>query len=284
MLDDTLQIRQQLAGSDCPPGAVLLVGAGPGDPDLLTLKAARALREATLVLYDHLVSPEVLGLINPQAHLICVGKLAGRHTLGQDAIVELMLGLAGSGRSLVRLKGGDPYVFGRGGEEAQALAAAGIPFEVVPGISAAQGAAASAGIPLTHRDHATSVVLVTGHGRADAHGAAPDADPQAPEVDWAALARPHQTLVIYMGLGRLASISAELMRHGLAPQTPAALIERASQPGQRTVTGTLQSLPELAVTHAVKAPALIIVGGVVSLHHTLRQTCQLCPPTAATRP
>lgn len=266
-LDEPLHFLTDTRTAAAEPARVTLVGAGPGDPELLTLKAARLLREATLVLHDQLVSPEVLGLINAQAQLICVGKLAGRHTLGQDAIIELMLRLAGSGRSLVRLKGGDPYVFGRGGEEAQALAAAGIPFEVVPGISAAQGAAASAGIPLTHRDHATSVVLVTGHGRADRPGTS--LDPDAPDVDWAALARPHQTLVIYMGLGRLEQICAELVRHGLPAQTPAALVERASQPQQRTVTGTLQSLPTLAVTEAVQAPALIIVGGVVALQQVL---------------
>jgi uroporphyrin-III C-methyltransferase len=170
---------------------------------------------------------------------------------------------------VVRLKGGDPYIFGRGGEEAEALAAAGVPFEVVPGISAAQGAAAAAGMPLTHRDHATAVVFVTGHGRADRVPAG--LEPEAPEVDWAALARPHQTLVIYMGLGRLAQISAELMRHGLPAHTPAALVERASRPEQRCVVGTLQSLPELARREAVQAPALIIIGGVVGLHHTLTQ-------------
>lgn len=267
MSDDALQLPPQAAHSPVAPGHVLLVGAGPGDPELLTLRAARALREATLVLYDQLVSVEVLALINPAAQQLCVGKLAGHHTMAQDAISQLMLRLALSGRSLVRLKGGDPYIFGRGGEEAEVLAAAGVPFEVVPGISAAQGAAAAAGMPLTHRDHATSVVFVTGHGRADRAPAG--LEPEAPEVDWAALARPHQTLVIYMGLGRLARISAELLRHGLPPHTPAALIERASQPQQRCVVGTLQELPDLAQREAVQAPALIVIGGVVGLHHTL---------------
>ncbi|MEY8876813.1 MAG: uroporphyrinogen-III C-methyltransferase [Leptothrix sp. (in: b-proteobacteria)] len=269
MSDDPLHLQPLFDRVAAAPGRVLLVGAGPGDPELLTLKAARALREATLVLYDQLVSAEVLALINPAAQTLCVGKLAGHHTMGQDAITHLMLRLALGGRSLVRLKGGDPYIFGRGGEEAEALAAAGVPFEVVPGISAAQGAAAAAGMPLTHRDHATAVVFVTGHGRADRVPAG--LEPEAPEVDWAALARPHQTLVIYMGLGRLAQISAELMRHGLSAHTPAALVERASRPEQRCVVGTLQDLPELARREAVQAPALIIIGGVVGLHHTLTQ-------------
>ncbi|MFM2059713.1 MAG: hypothetical protein RLY71_4098 [Pseudomonadota bacterium] len=267
MSDDALHLPSQFNHTSTVPGHVRLVGAGPGDPELLTLKAARALREATLVLYDQLVSAEVLALINPTAQTLCVGKLAGHHTMGQDAITHLMLRLALGGRSLVRLKGGDPYIFGRGGEEAEALAAAGVPFEVVPGISAAQGAAAVAGMPLTHRDHATAVVFVTGHGRADRVPAG--LEPEAPEVDWAALARPHQTLVIYMGLGRLAQISAELMRHGLPAQTPAALVERASQPEQRCVVGMLQELPQLAQREAVQAPTLIIIGSVVALHHTL---------------
>ena len=254
-------------------GRVWLVGAGPGDPELLTLKALRRLQRATLVLHDHLVAPEILALLPPEATCIDVGKRCGAHTMAQDDIIALMLRLARAGHDLVRLKGGDPYIFGRGGEEAQALAAAGIPFEVIPGLSAAQAAAAGAGIPLTHRDHATAVVFVTGHGRADAAppGGAPgsELDPTAPEVDWAALARPHQTLVIYMGLGRLAALSAGLVRHGLSPLTPAALIERASRPDQRCVTGTLQTLPALAAQHAVRAPALIVVGSVVSLHATL---------------
>ena len=251
-LDDDPALRHaDRGGASAGPdtGRVWLVGAGPGDPELLTLKALRRLQRATLVLHDHLVAPEILALLPPAATCIDVGH------------------------DLVRLKGGDPYIFGRGGEEAQALAAAGIPFEVIPGLSAAQAAAAGAGIPLTHRDHATAVVFVTGHGRADAAppGGAPgsELDPTAPEVDWAALARPHQTLVIYMGLGRLAALSAGLVRHGLSPLTPAALIERASRPDQRCVTGTLQTLPALAERHAVRAPALIVVGSVVSLHATL---------------
>lgn len=248
------------------PGKVILVGAGPGAPDLLTLRACRALGRAQLLLYDHLVSREVLLLAPPGAELVCVGKESGRHTLPQASIIELMVRLAREGRSLVRLKGGDPYIFGRGGEEAEGLAAAGIEFEVIPGISAAQGAAASAGIPLTHRDHAASVVFATGHARADGGAAAQGDDP-----DWAALARPRQTVVIYMGLGTLPRLCAQLAAHGLAPDTPAAIIEHATCPAQRTIVGELRSLPALAAQQAVRSPALVIIGSVVSLHERLAQ-------------
>ncbi len=219
-------------GAAARPAKVMLVGAGPGDPELLTLKAARALAVARLVLYDNLVSREVLALLPAAADRIYVGKESAHHALPQDAIIELMLRLARSGRPLLRLKGGDPYTFGRGGEEAQALAEAGVPFEVIPGISAAQGAAASAGIPLTHRDHASSVQWVTGHLRAGAD--------ETLTLDWRSLARPRQTLVVYMGLASLPVLSAQLIQHGLDPQTPAALVERATLPSQRTLVGGLQ--------------------------------------------
>ncbi len=244
------------------PARVTLVGAGPGDPDLLTLKAAKALRAASLVLYDRLVGQEVLELVPRRAARIYVGKQAGRHALSQEGIIELMVSLARAGKPVLRLKGGDPFIFGRGGEEAQALAAHGIPFEVIPGISAAQGAAAYAGIPLTHRDHADTLVFVTGHQRCD--GAK-----RSVGLDWALLAKPHQTVVIYMGLSALPTICAELMRHGLHPETPAALIERATLPTQRTLAGCVQTLPTLALVHGVKSPALIVIGGVVGLQHQL---------------
>ena len=243
------------------PAKVMLVGAGPGDPELLTLKAARAIAAARTVLYDHLVSDAVLALIPPGADRIDVGKESAHHTLPQGAIIELMIGMAKAGRPVLRLKGGDPYVFGRGGEEAQALAAAGVPFEVVPGISAAQGAAAAAGIPLTHRDHAARVVWLTGHLRAGAE------DPLA--LDWPALARPGQTLVVYMGLAALPLLAARLIHHGLDAATPAAVIEHATLPTQRTLTGTLRTLPALAQAALVRSPALIVVGGVVALHRQL---------------
>lgn len=250
------------------PAKVTLVGAGPGDPDLLTLKAARVLAEARLVLYDKLVSKDVLKLVNPQADLIYVGKESGHHTLSQDGIIELLVRIAKSGRSVVRLKGGDPYIFGRGGEEAQALAAQGLAFEVIPGISAAQGMAAYAGIPLTHRDHATQVVFVTGHLR-DEQGE------RGLELDWPSLARPHQTLVIYMGVATLPIVCEQLVQHGLAADTPAAVIENVTLPTQRTVAGTLSTLPTLARVHAVRAPALVVIGGVVALH------AELAPHTRA---
>ncbi len=263
-LDEPLYFSTHTSASAAQPAPVTLVGAGPGDPDLLTVKAARALGQATLVLYDHLVSKDVLKLIRDDADLIYVGKEAGHHTLTQEGIIELMIRLARSGRAVLRLKGGDPYIFGRGGEEAQALAAAGIPFETIPGISAAQAAGALAGIPLTHRDHACSLVFATGHLRE-----AVDGEPRSVDLDWDMLARPRQTVVIYMGLGSLAIISEQLIGHGLSPDTPAALVEKASTPQQRCLRGSLQTLPMLAKLHGVKPPALLIIGEVAALHEQL---------------
>ncbi len=256
------------SGAPRKPGRVTLVGAGPGDPELLTLKAAKALRFARLVLYDHLVSPEVLRHVAEDADLVYVGKQSARHTLSQEAIIDLMLRLARNGRSLVRLKGGDGYIFGRGGEEAQALAASGIDFEVIPGITAAQGAAASAGIPLTHRDHAATLVFATGHLR----------DGQEAGLDWELLARPRQTVVIYMGVAALAQICEQLVAHGLPASTPAAIVERATLPTQRCIVGTLQSLPQCARDQGVQTPALIVVGEVVSLHAQLQPAAPVLAP------
>lgn len=257
LLNEPLQF-----GVAARPARVTLAGAGPGDPELLTVKAANALRAASVVLYDHLVSKAVIDLVPSTASRLYVGKEAGNHTLSQESIIELMIRLARAGRPVLRLKGGDPYVFGRGGEEVQALAAHGIPFEVIPGISAAQGAAAYAGIPLTHRDHARTLVFVTGHLRSE--GAE-----RVVDLDWPMLARPHQTVVIYMGVGTLPVICSQLMAHGASPETPAALVERATLPDQRTVAGTLQTLPTLALVHDVRPPAIIMIGGVVSLHEQL---------------
>ena len=243
-------------------GQVTLVGAGPGDAELLTLKAVRVLSGARLVLYDNLVSKEVLAHVPAQAELIYVGKKSRLHTLPQEDIIDLMIRLARSGRSLVRLKGGDPYIFGRGGEEAQALVAAGIVCTTVPGISAAQGAAAATGIPLTHRDHAGMLVFATGHLQGE------DGD-RTVALDWQALARPNQTVVIYMGVANLPTICAELVGHGLPASTPAALIERATRPDQRTIVGTLQTLPALSVQHGVRPPALIMIGHTVSLQASI---------------
>ncbi len=238
-----------------PQGKVYLVGAGPGDPELLTLRAARLLQSADVIVYDQLVGHGVLELARPEARKVFVGKQAGNHSLPQDAINALLVTLAGEGSQVVRLKGGDPFVFGRGGEEVECLLAAGIAYEIVPGITAASGMAAYAGIPLTHRDHAQSCVFVTGHLK---DGGA--------NLDWPALARPHQTVVIYMGVGALAEICRALVAHGMPASLPAALVHKATLPEQRTVAGTLATLPQLAIEHAISAPALIVIGEVVGLH------------------
>lgn len=251
---------------------VTLVGAGPGDPELLTLKAARALAEAELLLYDNLVSAEVMAMANPAAEKIFVGKKCGQHALSQEGIIALMIELVRGGRRVLRLKGGDPYIFGRGGEEAEALAAAGIAFETIPGISAAQAAGAAAGIPLTHRAHAGTLIYTTGHLRA-AQGAG-DGDPEALPLDWPMLARPHQTLVIYMGLNSLPLISRQLILHGLPAETPAALIENASLPQQRCVRGSLAELPQLALSHGLQSPTLLMIGEVTALHERLGPAMQ----------
>ncbi len=241
-----------------PAGRVFLVGAGPGHPDLLTLRAARLLAAAEVVVVDHLVSPEVLDLVPPAAECIYVGKECAHHTMRQEDINALLVRLGREGRQVVRLKGGDPLVFGRGGEEMQALAEAGVPFEVVPGITAACGVSAYAGIPLTHRDHAQSCTLVTGHLKDG-----------SPDLDWAALARPRQTLVIYMGLGALAQICRRLIEHGLPAGTAAAVVQQGTLPEQRVVEGTLENLAERVAAAGLAAPCLTIVGEVVRLRGTL---------------
>jgi len=250
--------RLSTASWERPRGIVHLVGAGPGDPDLLTLRAVRLMREAEVVVYDYLVSDAILGFLNPRAERIYAGKRQGRHMLSQDEINHLLFALARRGRRVLRLKGGDPFVFGRGGEEAEFLASRGVPFEVVPGVTSASGAAAYAGIPLTHRDRARAVVFVTGHlkdGSCD--------------LDWPMLARPRQTVVIYMGVTRVAEICGQLVAHGLDPATPAAVIEKATTPSQRVVAATVGSLPEAAAAAAVKPPALIVIGEVVALRESL---------------
>lgn len=236
-------------------GRVALVGAGPGDPGLLTLRALRLLNEADVILHDRLVSDGVLALARRDAQRIDVGKrVGGDHDATQQHIHALLVEHARAGRRVVRLKGGDPFVFGRGGEELEALRGAGIDFEVVPGITAATACAAYAGIPLTHRAHAQSLHLLTAQARGG------DAD-----HDWRALAKPHQTLVFYMGVQGLARLRDNLLTHGRAASTPVALVENGSRPQQRVIVGTLAQLPELATAHAVRAPALLVVGEVAAL-------------------
>ncbi|RPH62292.1 MAG: uroporphyrinogen-III C-methyltransferase [Burkholderiales bacterium] len=247
------------AGPALAPGEVALVGTGPGDPELLTLKALRLMQQADVVLYDNLVSPGIMALVGAEAQLIYVGKERNRHTMRQEAINELMVDLARAGRRVVRLKGGDPFIFGRGGEEIETLSAHDIRFQVVPGITAAAGVAAYAGIPLTHRDHAHACVLVTGHLRDGTM-----------DLDWPALARPGQTLVCYMGFQGLAELCAKLAEHGLSDATPAAIVQQGTQRSQRVVTGTLRTLPELAKRARLAPPTLIIVGDVVRLRDKLK--------------
>jgi len=237
---------------------VWLVGAGPGDPELLTLKAARVLRSADVVVHDRLVAPEILERLPRRAKRIYAGKQPGRHTFTQDEINRLLIRLARRGQRVVRLKGGDPFIFGRGGEEALALARAGIAFEVVPGITAATGVAAAVGIPLTHRAIAQACVLVTGSRRKG------EAD-----LDWKGLARPGQTIVVYMGLAGLERVSRELIAHGLSPRTPAAIIQQGTTASQRVVAGTLAGLPRLAAAAHLRAPTLIVIGRVVRLRRVL---------------
>jgi uroporphyrin-III C-methyltransferase len=239
-------------------GTVYLVGAGPGDPELLTLRAARLLAQADVVVYDHLVGDGVLDLVGAGAERVYVGKQRARHSLPQDGINRLLVQLAQAGRNVVRLKGGDPFIFGRGGEELQELAAAGVPFEVVPGITAACGVASCAGIPLTHRDHAQSCTFVTGHlkdGSCD--------------LDWAQLVRPRQTVVIYMGLTGLVDICANLMQHGLPGDWPAAVVANGTLDNQQVVCATLATLPQAVVEAGLSSPCLTIVGQVVRLREQL---------------
>jgi len=234
-------------------GTVHLVGAGPGDPDLLTLRAARLVMGAELIVHDGLVDPAVLALARPTATLISVAKRRSRHTMPQDAINALLVREALAGRDVVRLKGGDPFVFGRGGEEAEACRAAGVPVEVVPGISAAMGAAAAAQIPLTHRRSASIVSFVAGQCKG------------LTEQDWSGLAGPGRTLVIYMGLATAEAISDKLIADGLTPDVSVAVIENAARSTMRVLRGPLAGLAALVETNKVKSPALIVIGEVTAL-------------------
>jgi len=262
--DDTArqQLERQLAGSEdnpLPVGEVYLVGAGPGDPDLLTFRALRLLQMADVVVYDRLVAPPILELARREAERIYVGKERDNHALSQENINQLLVRLAKEGKRVVRLKGGDPFIFGRGGEEIATLMENGVAFQVVPGITAASGCATYSGIPLTHRDYAQSVVFATGHlqdGTVD--------------LNWKALAHPNQTIVFYMGLHGVGVVSAQLIAHGLAADTPVALIQQGTTQNQRVVVTTLDKLEATVRDEALKPPTIIIVGKVVELHKTLQ--------------
>mgnify|MGYP001378694896 CR=1 FL=1 len=235
-------------------GKVWLVGAGPGDVELLTLKAARLIGEADALVYDNLVGPGAVELAPPDCQLIYAGKKAADHTLPQPEINELLISLARQGKTVVRLKGGDPFIFGRGGEELEALHAAGIEVGIVPGVTAAAGCAAAVGFPLTHREFAQTLVFVTGHRQ---HG--------GEIIDWPALARPGQTVVFYMGIARAGEIAAQLMAHGVPADMPAVVIRHGTLPDQQVVRATLADLPERLAISGIRPPALIIIGRTAAL-------------------
>ena len=252
-------LQQMLVSEDnIQRGEVYLVGAGPGDPDLLTFRALRLMQKADVVVYDNLVSKPILEMTRRDAKRIYVGKKRDDHVMPQEEINELLVRLAKDGKRVLRLKGGDPFIFGRGGEEIETLAEHGILFQVVPGITAASGVSAYAGIPLTHRDHAQSCIFVTGHLKDGSMN-----------LDWDALVRPKQTVVVYMGLHGLETLCAELIKHGLSGSTPIAIVQQGTTQNQRVITGTLATLPGIAQIEKPQAPTLIIVGGVVTLRKKL---------------
>ena len=266
-----LVVLQGRTGSQAPAnaGVVWLVGAGPGDPDLLTVKALRLLQSADVVVHDRLTPPAILALAGPGARMIDVGKRKSRHTLPQGDINRLLVALALDGLTVVRLKGGDPFLFGRGGEELAACVAAGVEAHVVPGVTAALAASAGAGAPLTHRGLAQAVTFVTGHAAGDAE----------PDLDWAALARPNQTTVVYMGLTTAAKIAVRLIAEGRAPGTPVVVVESASLPDERRLSTTLAGLGE--AVRGLEGPALLIIGEVAALAATLGREIAVADPVVS---
>ena len=251
------QIRDDRAGIN-KTGEVYLVGGGPGDTDLLTFRALRLMQQADVVLYDRLVAPEIIDLVRKDADRIYVGKQRDQHALPQQEINQLMVKLAREGKRVLRLKGGDPFVFGRGGEEIESLSSEGIAFQVVPGITAASGCASYAGIPLTHRDHAQSCIFVTGHLKDGSM-----------DLNWEALVQPRQTIAVYMGTHGLDILCRELIKHGLPGDTPAAIVQQGTTRNQRVFTSTVDQLYKIPDQYEIKPPSMIIIGSVVKLHEKL---------------
>lgn len=252
------KLLDETANDALQQGEVYLVGAGPGDPDLLTFKALRLMQQADVALYDRLVSKEVLALVRKEAELIYVGKQRAWHSKRQEEINQLLLEYAQAGKRVLRLKGGDPFIFGRGGEEISTLAENNIPFQVVPGITAASGVSSYAGIPLTHRDYSQSCIFVTGQLKEGELA-----------LNWQALVQPRQTVVVYMGLAGLETLSQQLQKHGMRPDMPAALVQQGTTENQRVWVSTIAALPELALREEPVAPTLLIIGEVVQLHDSL---------------